>query len=891
MADFLWTSNKRASIMNENSFGRALVTSPLLSFSALRQNFGCTPNLSSLVKRFAPKVFLKFERKDMQLNRTIMPLSLAFLGVTLGTQAVQAQISETLPGQPGATNTGVDTVGTVTNITGGETVGTNLFHSFSQFSLPQNETANFQTPAAIANVLSRVTGGSASVINGQIQLSGNTGANLYLMNPSGIIFGPNATLSVPASFVATTGTAIGFQDNVASNVNYFNAVGNNVYANLTGGPTSLLFPPGATGAIVNLGNLTVPAGENNTLALFGNTVLQGVDINAPGANVIAASLPNPRVVRLAQPGNLLSLEFPGGTFAGPNLSNVPGGPSVVAPASIATLPALITGGNFGATSVQVNGGVVTLAGAGGGAATTVNAGDLVTRNVNISAAGGGAAGPNAGSVIFISGGNLVAGNIANGVANGANIALQGSTANGGTLRGGTVRLASGFFQGQGNGNGTLNVGNILDTANINLESGGGIVGGSLSTRGVTAGRNDAITLTSRTGNIQVINLLANNANAAGAAGTGGNIVVNVPAGTFQSSGTLSNAVLAGGGAAGAGNAGVTLTTIAGAGGAGGGGAASVAARGTININQLGGAGGGAGANFIQGANLERDVNGNIIYRLASDQTIRVLINGVNADGSLILANATTGTVIPGGGNVVIRSIGAAAPAITGGGGSQGLIIRLNGANTAFNGSLGLTGVPGSTGVTVQTTNGAVASGNPAAGVFPGATAVDAGGTVVGGPAFGGPGAPVTTPPPTGGPAPVAPGTPVAPVAPVAPGTGGVSNGGTTGGGNANGGGTTTTGGRTTTASGLSRLQSGADQAQDQIELSQTGNLSGAAIAAATPSGSVFTGDVSAATANEGVLTRRVARQVEVPIVEKEKELPVVEEPKQKPVIKVLPQLW
>jgi filamentous hemagglutinin family protein len=830
--------------------------------------FGCAPTLDRLIKRFGPKVFLKSERKVMQLNRTVMPLGLALLGVTLGTQTIQAQIVPTAVGQPGATNTVATPVGVVTNITGGQTSGTNLFHSFTQFGLANGATADFVTPAGIANVLSRVTGGAASVIDGNIQLSVNAGANLYLMNPSGVIFGPNATLNVPASFAVTTATAIGFQDNVTTNQNYFNAVGNNIYANLTGGPTSLLFPPGANGSIVNLGNLAVPAGANNTLAMFGNTVLQGADLNVSGANVIAASLPNPRVVRLAQPGNLLSLEFPAGQFAGPN---------VVGAATIASLPALITGGNFGgATNVQVNGGVVTLTGGGGAGAagTVINAGDLAVRNVNITAAAGGAAGPNAGSVIFLSGGNLVAGNITNSVANGANIALQGNAANGGTLGGGTVRLASGFFQGQGNGGGTLNVGNIQDTANIILEGGGGIVGGSFSTRGVTAGRNDAITLTTRTGNIQVINLLANNTNAAGVAGTGGNIVVNVPAGSFQSSGTLSAAALGGG----AGSAGASLTTIAGGGAAGG--AASVAARGTININQLGG---GAGSSFIQGANLERDVNGNIIYRLASDQTIRVLINGINANGSLILANATTGTLIPGGGNVVVRSVGAAAPAIAGGGGSQGLIIRLNGANTAFNGGLGFNGVAGSTGVTVRSGAGgagAVATGNPAAGVLPGATAPGAGGTVIGGPAFGGPaaGTPVT-------PAPGGPGT--TPGTTPANGNNGAGGGTTVGGGIT--GGTTTNG---TTGTAAARLRQSAGQAQDQIELGQTGDLSGSTIAATTPSGNVFTGDAAAVSADEGVLTRRITRQVEVPIVEKEKEIPVIEAPKsEKPKLKVTPQLW
>ncbi|MBE9030293.1 filamentous hemagglutinin N-terminal domain-containing protein [filamentous cyanobacterium LEGE 11480] len=795
----------------------------------------------------------------MQLNRTIMPLSLAILGVTVGARAVQAQVVATPANQLGATGTVVTPSGTVSNITGGTTSGTNLFHSFSQFGLAQGATANFQTPAAIANVLSRVTGGTASVINGQIQLSGNTGANLYLMNPSGVIFGPNASLNVPASFIATTATAIGFQDNTSTNQSYFNAVGENIYANLTGGPTSLLFPPVATGSIVNFGDLSVSAGADNTLALFGNTVLQAADVNAPGANVIAASVPNPRVIRLSQPGNLLSLEFPGGTFASPN---------AFAATSVASLPALITGGGFsGVTNVQVNGSTVSFTGANS-TSSVINAGDLATRNINVSLNAAGAAGPSANSVILISGGNLTAGNIANAVASGANIALTGSTTNSGTLGGGTVRLASGFFGTQGNDNGTLQVGNIQNAANISLESGGGIVGGALSTRGVTAGRNIAINLNSRTGNIRVINLLANNVNAAGAAGAGSNIVVNAAQGLFQSTGTLSSAAIGG---ASAGGAGTVLSTLSGNGGAGSaaGGAASVAANGTINITQLG----GANANFIQGANLERDTNGLIIYRLASDQTIRVLINGINADGSLILRNAATGETIAGGGNVIVRSLSAAnAQSIATGGGSNGLIIRLNGANSVLAGGLGLTGVAatgapatttaavnrlntGSQGVAVATQNGAVASGNLSAAQLQ-LPNIPVGDTPVVDPEN-----PVVDPEnPV-----VDPENPV--VDPL--------------------------------LDPQNQLTQAGEQAQDQIELDNTADdLSGRTIrTAATRSGSLIAADTASVSTEEGVLTRRVERTVEVPVPleapavveKKEEEQKIeVEAPKK---IKLLPQLW
>ncbi|MEO5339126.1 MAG: filamentous hemagglutinin N-terminal domain-containing protein [Magnetococcus sp. MYC-9] len=88
----------------------------------------------------------------------------------------------------------------------GRTVGGNLFHSFSQFGLSQGETADFQG-SGVTNILARVTGGSRSEIDGTLR-STMPGANLYLMNPSGIVFGPNAALDVAGSFHATTADSL-----------------------------------------------------------------------------------------------------------------------------------------------------------------------------------------------------------------------------------------------------------------------------------------------------------------------------------------------------------------------------------------------------------------------------------------------------------------------------------------------------------------------------------------------------------------------------------------------------------------------------------------------------------------------------------------------------------
>jgi len=85
----------------------------------------------------------------------------------------------------------------------GKLRGNNLFHSFTTFDLQKNETAFFKGPNTIENIISRVTGGKASHIDGLIQTEMKK-TNVYLMNPSGFIFGPNSKLSIGGSFHVST---------------------------------------------------------------------------------------------------------------------------------------------------------------------------------------------------------------------------------------------------------------------------------------------------------------------------------------------------------------------------------------------------------------------------------------------------------------------------------------------------------------------------------------------------------------------------------------------------------------------------------------------------------------------------------------------------------------
>lgn len=96
----------------------------------------------------------------------------------------------------------------------GRLAGSNLFHSFQTFNIGSGESANFSTTGTgIANVISRVTGGQMSQINGGLKLSAANGApSFFFINPAGVMFGEGASIDVPGTFHVSSANSVKFAD-------------------------------------------------------------------------------------------------------------------------------------------------------------------------------------------------------------------------------------------------------------------------------------------------------------------------------------------------------------------------------------------------------------------------------------------------------------------------------------------------------------------------------------------------------------------------------------------------------------------------------------------------------------------------------------------------------
>ncbi|HEX2648780.1 MAG TPA: filamentous hemagglutinin N-terminal domain-containing protein [Burkholderiales bacterium] len=282
----------------------------------------------------------------------------------------------------------------------GQQVGSNLFHSFSQFSLTSGQSATFSGPAGITHVIGRVTGGAPSSIDGTIR-STISGAALWLINPSGMAFGPNARLDLQGSFHASTASYLKLGSS-----GRFDAANPGASVLTVDAPVAFGFLGAPAPLTVDRSQLITPVGA--TLSLVGGNVsIAGTTaarplVIAPGGHVNLASLAAPGEATLAGGAidtsgapvlGTISLVNANLTTENPSSPALPG-PITIRGGRLALENSLVstaharpgTGSDIDIAltgDLQVSGGQIRTTANGGG-----NPGDISLRAANVSLAGG-----------------------------------------------------------------------------------------------------------------------------------------------------------------------------------------------------------------------------------------------------------------------------------------------------------------------------------------------------------------------------------------------------------------------------------------------------------------------------------------------------------------------
>ncbi|MHC5862829.1 filamentous hemagglutinin N-terminal domain-containing protein, partial [Nostoc sp.] len=242
-----------------------------------------------------------------------------FSMLTIFPSEAQVKHDLTLPN-----NTNIKVEGNKITIEGGTQVGKNLFHSFQDFSLSKGDIAVFNNALDIGNIIVRVTGTSASNIDGIISANGT--ANLFFSNPNGISFGQNARLNIGGSFLATTANAFMFPNGsefsatnpqapplLAINVPIGLRFGNNPGAiQVNGRGQGLTSPSAGSSPIIknsSLTGLSVESGKSLTL-VGGDITLQGANLAAEQGQIELGSV-NSGTVTLNLVGQKWSLSYQG----------------------------------------------------------------------------------------------------------------------------------------------------------------------------------------------------------------------------------------------------------------------------------------------------------------------------------------------------------------------------------------------------------------------------------------------------------------------------------------------------------------------------------------------------------------------------------------------------
>ncbi|MHC5613948.1 MAG: two-partner secretion domain-containing protein, partial [Nostoc sp.] len=402
-------------------------------------------------------------------------------------------------------------------IEGGAARGTNLFHSFQDFNVGVGRGIYFANPQGITNIFSRVTGSNSSNIFGKLGVLGN--ANLFLLNPNGIVFGKNASLDLQGSFLGTTANSLVFPNGVefsATNPQAPPLLSINV-------PIGLQFGS-QPGSITNQAVNELSVGSGSTLALMGGEIgLDGSSLSTENGQVKLGAVSTDTTVGLNVNGSSLGFNFPENFGRAPiNLTN----------ANI-----FATGEN---SAIELFGGKIAL---NGSSLFGNNSGSIIVDATQFNL-------DNDSSVLSVTSGAAKGGDIqiqandAVTLANGSTI-LSASNAEA-TGAGGDVTINGGKITITGDGtvknsgkisastNGKGNGGNLTLNARESVNVNGGFI--SVSSRGAGNGGNltvratDAVNITDRSS-------IYSNSNAAGA---GGDVTINGGKITITGDGTVEN---------------------------------------------------------------------------------------------------------------------------------------------------------------------------------------------------------------------------------------------------------------------------------------------------------------------------------------------------------------
>ena len=244
----------------------------------------------------------------------ILLCALLATGIVGGENSARAQVTTSITPTTGAGNLGTQVLppsGNVYGITGGKPVGNNLYHGFAQFNVGTGDIAQFQTPAlipnaALSNILGRVTGGSPSSIFGTVDsITYYPNANLFLMNPNGILFGPGAQINVGGMAHFTTADYLRLTDNnrfeavpgaqdallSTASVAAFGFLGSNPAAIAVQG--SQLTVANGTGLSLIAGNRGFPYTNTDTglpASVPDGITMTGGRLSAPGGQINLASV-------------------------------------------------------------------------------------------------------------------------------------------------------------------------------------------------------------------------------------------------------------------------------------------------------------------------------------------------------------------------------------------------------------------------------------------------------------------------------------------------------------------------------------------------------------------------------------------------------------------------